>query len=164
MRYLIHEKGYGTNFKLLKIDNLFYRSIKTNNYEIILEILALKPNINKKGVSAYSYAKDLKMLKYLMDLGVDPNQLDLLGQTVLFKLAQEGRLEEFKFMFLNGANPHIIAKNGMNLIHYSKQGDVDMMDYLLSIAVSHTQKDNAGKTKLDYWSFPQNVDNKLSPL
>ncbi|NQY01505.1 MAG: hypothetical protein HRT70_10365 [Flavobacteriaceae bacterium] len=52
----------------------------------------------------------------------------------------------------------------MNLIHYSKQGDVDMMDYLLSIAVSHTQKDNAGKTKLDYWSFPQNVDNKLSPL
>lgn len=120
------------------------------------------------------WAKNLKVLKYLISKGANINKVDNEGNTALILAAEYGKLEAVKVLVESGANVNLRNNSGYTALEISKEneiwdylkprtrdfnaglaliraarvGNMEQVKYYLSQGVDINTKDNEGNTAL----------------
>ena len=108
----------------------------------------------KHGQDDYMYTENIMLvLKAFVVAGVDLNQVDVNGETILFQTSITRDREILQFLISNGANPHHRNNAGNTALHTFFQED-DVSDFEISRAlvmeysVDVNTKNNLGLTPL----------------
>jgi ankyrin repeat protein len=101
----------------------------------------------------------LEALKYLLSKGLNINEKDFLGETILFDLSRKSKNAFLLFVLSNGANSKL-ANNSVELpIHLAcKKGNIDTIKILLESNSPLDKKTNQGLLPIHYCLSNDNVD------
>ena len=96
-----------------------------------------------------SIVGDIRLVRELLDSGVDPNFRDIDGQIALMVASLKGYTDIVRLLLENGADPNIRDIDGVTgLILASKNGYVDIVRLLLKNGADPNLKDEDGYTAL----------------
>lgn len=94
-----------------------------------------------------------ELVRFLLDLGADPNARDLAGETALLASRQNKNFRElYPILHAAGADPQAKAEDGRNLLHMwaMKEKGTETVEFLLDQGFDGDQQDNLGATALVY--------------
>ncbi|XDD49870.1 ankyrin repeat domain-containing protein [Leptospira sp. WS92.C1] len=91
-----------------------------------------------------------EILLLLIHRGVDLNQKDGIGMSPLHHCVNEGKLEPFRILLENGANPNIQDRDGVTCMNLAKSshGMFEFAELLFKHGADPTIKDKHGKIYL----------------
>lgn len=76
-------------------------------------------NYQTKALSnALFFSKDAETAKFLLENGADPNQQNDIGLTVLMMAVNQGDYNKVKILLENGADPNAVSNSGKNVLSY----------------------------------------------
>lgn len=107
---------------------------------------------NQRGILHYAvtgYAMDV--IKYLLSIDYNVNQVDIYGETPIFDAARKGYMDIATLLIHNHANVHITNRKGETLLHLAAfKGDIDNMKLYLEAKISPMLKTREDKLPIHY--------------
>lgn len=153
---ILMERGADMNVEDFEGINAIYASVQNNHLEIL-------KFLHESGGSLYSDDGEsiiyvavsnggYEIIGYLINNGIDPNEVDDRGFTPIMQAVVNGDLPMFKFLQSKGGDIHMYnGQNGeSNLIMASERGYYHIVDYLLEQRSDSAHGDSKGYTSLMY--------------
>ena len=95
------------------------------------------------------HAKNLEIVKELIENGAKINEKDMNGKTALSMAAYNGEDQIVKYLIQNGANVNGKFKNGDTILMWAaSNGKIDIIKELISYGANINEKDMDGYTAL----------------
>ena len=120
---------------------------KLGDLEIVRLLIELGADVNfasnVSGMTPLNWAKDLVIVKYLIEHGADPARLDNNGRNAIFHAANA---ESLDFLVTAGANPKILDTRGQSAL-FSVEG-YDTVEMLVKLGLDPNHLNKKGKTAL----------------
>jgi len=105
---------------------VFHYAALCENYAVIDYLVLEKQvdihQVDKYGENAMFYAKDMKMMKKLYDIGVSINQVDIHGCSLLMMSAQRNSVNSFKFLIEHEADVNHENNSRISLLSILETG------------------------------------------
>lgn len=128
------------------------------DFESIKKLIKSGTNPNKSSKDGnttpliiISQKGNLKILKYLLDNGADPNKTDKYGYTPLVEACIKQDSKIIKYLLENGAD--VGASNNLALIESCKRGDLKIIKLLIKYGADINTPSKSGDTPLMVTSY-----------
>lgn len=124
---LIYKNKYG--------ENVLFTAVEKNDYEMVEFLLEKNINVNdttSTGLTALMLAKELEIIKLLVENGADINAKDNQGWTALTYFLSNNTLEQLEYLFSKGGNINTKTNAGYNLLYYAiLNGSLETIEFLI---------------------------------
>ena len=113
----------------------------------------IKPVITDTATTLYlSFHNSTVMIKYIVSLGFDINNIDKNSWTPLHYAVRNNReLTVIKYLIESGADIKAVTKDGKNLLHFvAFNNELSVVKYVLNLGLDINTTDENGWTPLQY--------------
>ena len=132
------------------------RAVGTDNFKLLELAIAHGADIKRKSISQHAgnylfYAGSNEMLKYLLDLGLNPNSVNAYSRTPFMRIVasqnqRASRFVKLQLLLAYGADPNMRDTEGKTALDYAKRKlDFEMVEFLKN-AKPVSRSDSKAKT------------------
>jgi ankyrin repeat protein len=121
----------------------------------LLSVSGINPNglISSANLTALHIAAAggfIESMNLLINSGADVDQClhSDAGSPLFYAVSHGAKISTIAYLVFKGANPRYIDKRGNNLLHHAFLGDLDLINYLLTLGVDINHPNHEGMTPL----------------
>jgi hypothetical protein len=128
------------NYKNEYGETALMTAVASNDYEMVNYLIEKNVDVDEKttsGLTALMIAKELEIIKLLVDNGADVSAKDDQGWSPLIYISGNNNVEQLEYLFSKGADINSKTSNGYNLLYFAIIGGrLEMIEFLINKNIS----------------------------